>query len=119
MRAEAEKFSKEDRRRRQLADAMNNADNAVYAANKYLRSADSEILVELKSEVQEKMQATRQAMEIKNLKGLKRTTRELLQLIQELGTKIHDQTQVPSGGASSDSQDQSTDDDATVETEEL
>jgi molecular chaperone DnaK len=119
MRAEAEKFSKEDRRRRQLAEAMNNADNAVYAANKYLRSADSETLLELKSEVQERMQATRQAMEIKNIKELKRTTRELLQLIQELGTKIHDQAQVPSSGASSDSQDQSTDDDASVETEEL
>lgn len=112
MRKEAEIYAKEDRQRRQLAEARNNADNAIYAARKYLDKADDETFAEIKSEVQEKMQATHSAMEAESIGDLKQTTNELLQLIQDLGTEIHQQNQTALDGGSSETSNQSTNDDA-------
>jgi molecular chaperone DnaK len=89
MRKEAEDFAEEDRNRRILAEAKNSADNAVYAAEKYLREADKGITEEIRFDVQSKIQATRAAMSGDDIESLKTATNELLELIQRLGTEIH------------------------------
>ena len=111
MRKEAEKYAEHDRQRRKLAEAINAADNAIYAAEKALRETGDKVSVEMQSVVQTKIQAARLAMEGDDIETLKSATNDLLEGIQQLGTKIHKQTTDSLGGAGSGSQSQPPDDD--------
>ncbi|HEY46046.1 MAG: molecular chaperone DnaK [Anaerolineae bacterium SM23_ 63] len=91
MRHEAEQFAEQDRQRRKFAEAVNSADNAVYAAEKYLYEAGETAPEELRFDVQTRIQDTRQAMKGDDIEAIKASTNELLELIQKLGTKIHEQ----------------------------
>jgi len=111
MRKEAEKYAEQDRQRRKLAEAINSADNAIYAAEKALRETGDKVTAEMRSAVQTKVQAARLAMEGDDLETLKSSTNNLLEGIQQLGTKIHKQTTDSLGGATSGSKNQPPDDD--------
>ena len=111
MRKEAEKFAEHDRQRRKLAEANNAADNAIYAAEKALRETGDRVTAEMQAAVQTKIQAARLAMEGDDIETLKSSTNNLLEGIQQLGTKIHKQTTDSLGGAASSSQSQSPDED--------
>ena len=111
MRKDAEKYAEQDRQKRKLAVAINSADNAIYAAEKALRETGDKVTAEMRSAVQAKVQATRLAMEGDDLETLKSSTYNLLEGIQQLGTKIHKQTTDSLGGATSGSKDQPPDDD--------
>ncbi|MEE8569121.1 MAG: Hsp70 family protein, partial [Anaerolineales bacterium] len=107
----AEKYAEQDRQRRKLAEAINSADNALYAAEKALRETGDKVPAEMRSAVQTKVQAARLAMEGDDLETLKSSTNNLLEGIQQLGTKIHKQTTDSLGGATSGSKNQPPDDD--------
>jgi len=111
MRKEAEKYAEQDRQRRKLAEAINSADNAIYAAEKALRETGDKVTAEIRSAVQTKVQAARLAMEGDDIETLKSSTNNLLEGIQQLGTKIHKQTTDSLGGATSGSKNQPPDDD--------
>ncbi len=111
MRKDAEKYAEQDRQRRKLAEAINSADNALYAAEKALRETGDKVPAEMRSAVQTKVQAARLAMEGDDLETLKSSTNNLLEGIQQLGTKIHKQTTDSLGGATSGSKNQPPDDD--------
>ncbi|HEY44969.1 MAG TPA: molecular chaperone DnaK [Anaerolineae bacterium] len=98
MRHEAEQHAEVDRRRRKFAEAVNSADNAIYAAEKYLYEAGEKASEELRFDVQSRIQDTRQAMKGDDIEGIKTATNELLELIQQLGTKIHEQGTGSLGG---------------------
>ena len=91
MRLEAEQFAEEDRQRRRFAVAVNSADNAIYAAEKYLYEAGESAPEELRFDVQNRIQNTRKAMKGDDIEVIKLSTLELLNLIQKLGTEIHEQ----------------------------
>lgn len=91
MRLEAEQFAEEDRERRKFAEAVNSADNAIYAAEKYLYEAGESASEELRVDVQTRIQDTRQAMKGDDIETVHASTNALLDLIQKLGTKIHEQ----------------------------
>jgi len=111
MRKEAEKYAEQDRQRRKLAEAINAADNAIYAAEKALRETSDKVKSEMQSAVQTKIQAARLAMEGDDIETLKSSTNNLLEGIQQLGKKIHKQTTDSLGGAASSSQSQPPDED--------
>lgn len=111
MRKDAEKYADHDRQRRKLAEAINSADNAIYAAEKALRETSDKVTAEMRSAVQTKVQAARLAMEGDDIETLKSSTYNLLEGIQQLGTKIHKQTTDSLGGATSGSKNQPPDDD--------
>lgn len=111
MRKDAEKYADHDRQRRKLAEAINSADNAIYAAEKALRETSDKVTAEMRSAVQTKVQAARLAMEGDDIETLKSSTYNLLEGIQQLGTKIHKQTTDLLGGATSGSKNQPPDDD--------
>jgi molecular chaperone DnaK len=91
MRQEAEHHAEEDRRRRKFAEATNSADNAIYAAEKYLYEAGENAPEELRYDVQARIQHARQAIKSDDIEVIQTATSELLNLIQQLGTKIHEQ----------------------------
>jgi molecular chaperone DnaK len=111
MRLEAEQFAEEDRERRKFAVAINSADNAIYAAEKYLYEAGESAPEELRFDVQTRIQNTRKAMKGDDIEVIKLSTLELLNLIQKLGTKIHEQDTGSLGETSSFDDDPPSDED--------
>ena len=102
MRKEAETHADEDRKRRDLVEARNTADNAVYSAEKGLRDAGDKISAEVRSRVESKVQALKGMLTSDNVSTLRQATNDLLQAMQEIGTTMYSQEggQMGSGGGS-------------------
>ncbi len=111
MRLEAEQFAEEDRQRRKFAEAVNSADNAIYAAEKYLYEARESSPDELRLDVQTRIHDTRQAMKGDDIGVIQASTNKLLDLIQQLGTKIHEQGTGSLGETTSHADDPPSDED--------
>jgi len=85
LRREAESHADEDRKRRELVEARNAADNAIYSAEKVLRELGDKLPAEVRSKVQTQVEAARQAMPGDNLEQVQSATNDLLRSIQGLG----------------------------------
>ncbi len=96
MRREAETHAGEDQKRRELVEARNTADNAVYAAEKALREGGEKVPAEVRSSVEAKIQAARQAMQTEDSKLVRQAANDLLQAMQAIGTAAY---QHPGGQA--------------------
>ncbi|HSB88855.1 MAG TPA: molecular chaperone DnaK [Anaerolineales bacterium] len=98
MRKEAETHADEDRKRRELVEARNTADNAVYTAEKSLRDLGDKVQAEVKGRVEAKIQALRSLLTTDNVSALRQATNDLLQAMQEIGTTMYSQEGGAVGG---------------------
>lgn len=102
MRKEAEAHADEDRRRKELIEARNTADNAVYTAEKALRDLGDKVPTDVKTRVEEQISKVRNAMNTDNTQEIKRETEALFQIIQQIGAAAYQssgpQTGEPSAG---------------------
>jgi molecular chaperone DnaK len=89
MKREAEIYAEEDRKKRELAEAKNQADNLIYVSEKTLREAGEKISESLKKEVQEKIEELKRVKEGDNIEEIKRKTQELSQAIQKIGIEMY------------------------------
>jgi len=96
MRREADTHREEDLRRREMVEARNAAENAVYAAEKALRDIGDKLPADIRSKIETRIQATRGALESENAQRVRTATNELLQAMQEIGSSAG---QPPSGSA--------------------
>ncbi len=96
MRREADTHRAEDQQRREMAEARNAAENAVYAAEKALRDIGDKLPADIRSKIETRIQATRGALESENAQRVRTATNELLQVMQEIGSSAD---QPPSGHA--------------------
>jgi len=96
MRREADTHRAEDQQRREMAEARNAAENAVYAAEKALRDAGDKLPADIRSKIETRIQATRGALESENAQRVRTATNELLQVMQEIGSSAD---RPPSGQA--------------------
>jgi len=86
---EAEQHREEDRRRRELAEARNNADAAIYQTEKFLRENGDKISTADRSELEGKVATVRSALQGQELEHLRRVTRELLDSLQGIGARMY------------------------------
>ena len=86
---EAEQHREEDRRRRELAEARNNADAAIYQTEKFLRENGDKISTADRSELEGKVATVRSALQGQELEPLRRVTRELLDSLQGIGARMY------------------------------
>lgn len=107
MRKEAELHQEEDRRKKELVEMKNRADNLIYQAEKSLREWGEKVPAELKTQLETKLQELKQVKESDDLTTLKAKTEELTQLLQEIGVKLYQQNQ-SSGQSSEDNQEKGT-----------
>jgi molecular chaperone DnaK len=105
MRKEAELHAEEDRRRKELIEARNTADNAVYTAEKALRDLGDKVPAEVKTKVEEQVSKVRSVMNTDNTQEIKRETEALFQVIQQIGAAAY-QSSGPQAGASSAAEEQ-------------
>ena len=91
MRNEAENYAEEDRKKRELAEARNTADNAIYSAEKLIRENKEKIPEDQRSELERRIQAIRQTLESEQVQSIQEKVNSLLEAVQNTGTYIHQQ----------------------------
>lgn len=99
MRKDAEAHAEEDRKRRTLIEARNNADNTVYAAEKAVRELGDKVPNDIRSEIETKTAEVKKAAEGTDVDAIRVATDALGQLIQKIGASIYQQGQVAGAGA--------------------
>ena len=92
MRKEAEAHADEDRRQKELIEAHNAADNAVYTAEKVLRDLGDKVPAEMKTRVDDQVLKVRQVMEGEDVEATRRETEALNQIISQIGAAAYQQT---------------------------
>jgi len=104
---EAEAHAEEDRRRRELADARNQADAAIYTAERSQQEAGERVPGDLKSELQQAITALREAIGGEVVDRIRQATERLSQVAQRLAQAVSAPPEGPeagSGGGGSGSQ---------------
>jgi len=98
MRKDAEAHAEEDRKRRDLIEARNNADNTVYAAEKALREFGDKVPAEIKSEVESKVADVKKVAEGEDVDAIKSAVQSLSDSIQKIGGAVYQQGEAAPAG---------------------
>jgi molecular chaperone DnaK len=93
MRKEAEDYAEEDRKKRELIEARNTADNAIYSAEKLIRENKEKLPDEKQQDLEQRIEGLDQSLQQDDIQSIRDATNTLLQAIQEVGTWIHQQTE--------------------------
>ncbi|MHB8467577.1 MAG: molecular chaperone DnaK [Acidimicrobiales bacterium] len=100
---DAEAHAEEDRRRRDEADARNQADTLVYQTEKLLRDNADKIEASEKSQVETALGNLKEALAGTDVDAVKRGTEQLMQVSQGFAQRLYEaasQQQAPDSGAS-------------------
>ncbi len=97
MRKEAEAHAEEDRRRKELIETRNQADNVIYTAEKLLREQGDKIPEDLKKQLNEQIVQVRNVMNGDNIAEIRSKSDALMQLVQKVGASMY-QGGTPAGG---------------------
>jgi len=89
MKKEAELHTEEDKRKKELIEARNIADNLIYTCEKTLREAGDKVNKDLRKEIEEKIASLKKAKDGDNIDEIKNKTSELSQVIQKAGTELY------------------------------
>ncbi|RPI85610.1 MAG: molecular chaperone DnaK, partial [Chloroflexi bacterium] len=85
MRKEAEVHGEEDRKRKELIDVRNTADNMVYTAEKALRDLGDKVPADVRTQVEEKVGKVREVMNADDAQAIRKASDELTQVVQKIG----------------------------------
>jgi molecular chaperone DnaK len=97
---EAELHAQEDRQRREEIETRNRADSLAYQAERALQDAGEKISASLRSEVEERIKAVRDALAGSDLTRVRSAADELESATQRIGQEVYSQSGAPTGGSS-------------------
>jgi len=86
---EAEQYAEEDRRKKELAEARNQADSLIYSVEKSLRELGDKVPENLKKDVEEKIKELRKAMEGEDIEAIRRASDALTQASYQLAEMLY------------------------------
>jgi molecular chaperone DnaK len=96
---EAKKYEAEDKKRREIIDARNNADNLIYQTEKSLRELGEKVSSEERGKIEGKISDLKQAAQGDDLNRIKKATDELQNMFYALSQQMYAQgQQAPEGG---------------------
>jgi molecular chaperone DnaK len=98
---EAESHAEEDKRRRELVEARNQADAVIYTVEKSLKDAQDRAPADVKRGVEQAISQVRDAMKGEDVQQIKQATERLSQVAMRLGEAIQQAGASPSGEGSS------------------
>jgi molecular chaperone DnaK len=104
MRKDAEAHADEDRKRKDLIEARNHADNTAYAAEKALRDFGDKVPADVKSDIEAKVTETRSAAQGEDVDKIKSATEALGLAIQKIGAAVYEQGGAAGAGDSGEQQ---------------
>ena len=87
---DAEEHADEDRRRKEAAEARNNADNLVYQTEKLLADQGDQLTDDEKADVTEKLEALKKALDGEDVDDIRSATEALLAASQEFGQRLYE-----------------------------
>jgi len=91
MRREAEAHSDDDKRRKEVVEARNHADNLAYQTEKMLRDNGDKLDPAKKKEAEDKVASLRGIMHGEDLESIQKQIQELEQIVQQLGASMYQQ----------------------------
>ena len=91
MRQEAEQHAEEDRKRRDLIEARNRADNMVYSAEKTLKDLGEKVPADLKQKVEDAANTVREVKDSEDIDEIKKSSDALGEVLQQLGSAAYQQ----------------------------
>jgi len=89
--ADAEAHAADDARRREEAEAVNNADSLVYQVEKLLAEGGDSVDADRRSEVEAKLADLKSAIDEKDLDRMRSATEELSAISQQIGAAMYEQ----------------------------
>ncbi|WP_370180166.1 molecular chaperone DnaK [Alteriqipengyuania sp.] len=115
---DAEKFAEEDKKRRESAEARNQADNLVHATAKQLEENGDKVDASLKSDVEAAIAETKTALEGDDTDAINAKAQALTELAMKMGQQIYESEQASGGdAAAADAAASQAEDDDVVEAE--
>ncbi|GFR37383.1 chaperone protein DnaK [Insulibacter thermoxylanivorax] len=110
MMKEAEAYAEEDRKRKELAEAKNEADQLVYTVEKTLKDLGDKVDQSEIDKANEAKEAVKKALETNDIEQIKQAKDRLSEVVQQLSVKLYQQAsdqaqQEPQAGAESGKKD--------------
>ena len=93
MKKEAEMHAEADKKKRDLIEAKNNAENLIYTVEKTFKDAGDKLKEEEKKPINDKKEELAKIKDGEDLEEIKKKTEELSTLIQQIGAKMYEEAQ--------------------------
>lgn len=97
---EAEANSAEDKKKKELVEAKNRADNLIYQTEKSLKDYGDKAPADMKGKITGQIEALKKSMESDNIDGIKKGADDLEKSIGELSTHMYQQSSAGAGTGS-------------------
>lgn len=94
---EAKEHAEEDKKKRSLVDAKNNADGLIYSTEKSMKEVGSKVPEDMKKNIEEQVKVLRKSLESDNIDQIKKETEKLQNLQNELSQKLYAQAGAGTG----------------------
>jgi molecular chaperone DnaK len=95
---DAEKHAEDDRKRRELAEARNQADTLAYSAEKALKDLGDKVEADKAEEVKKVAEELREASKGEDLEAIKAATEKMNTYMHELSSKLYEQAKAGQEG---------------------
>ena len=95
----AEKFAEEDKKRRELAEARNQADSLAYSAEKSLKDLGDKVEEDKAEQVRKAVEDLREAAKGEDLEQIKAATEKMNGFMHDLSAKLYEQAKASHDGA--------------------
>ena len=102
MRKDAEAHAEDDRKRKDLIEVRNNADNTAYAAEKALREFGDKVPADVRGDVEAKAAEVKSVAQGEDVDKIKAATEALSLAIQKIGASVYEQGQPSAEGEAGD-----------------
>jgi molecular chaperone DnaK len=102
MKKDAEIHAEEDRKRKELVEAKNNADSMIHMTSKSLKELGDKVDAETKGNVEREIEALKKALEGEDLAAIKNGTESLTQASHKLAELMYAQAKNQQGGGPGD-----------------
>jgi molecular chaperone DnaK len=104
MRQDAESHADEDRKRKELIEVRNQADNTAYAAEKALKEFGDKVPADIRSDIEKKVSEVRSKAQSDDVAAIKSATEALGEAIQKIGASVYQQSNPPTGDSNQSDQ---------------
>ena len=95
MRKEAEAHAADDKKRHDLIEAKNAADNAVYGAEKVLKDLGEKVAEDVKAEVQAAVEEVNKVKDGEDEEAIRKAVEALSQVVQKVGAAAYQEQTLP------------------------
>jgi len=107
---EAEQFAEEDKKRRAVAEAKNNAESLIHTTERQLQEHGDKVEASVKSEIETALADAKSAVESNDTDRMTSSSQTLAQAAMKLGQAIYEKEQAAAASPGADSPESANDD---------